>query len=222
MRVHLAYIQARLESLWNLCQSESGVNLFCHPLHWHVDYKLDARGASRTQHALHTVDECIRIYPTHRSLPRCVAKQHAGREGNAFSVLKAPSQGKCTTCVLAVVLHGRLWNWSHIHERNMNEERAPFTNARMNTFTVTFIKWKYSPFSSRFLKIWTSSWTLVHWTRSGNTVYTCPLCQDITYWPPVLYTKTSRHHILTTCPLYQDIRWSACVTTIGGIHWNIT
>ena len=29
----------------------------------------------------------------------------------------------------------------------MNEEGAPFTNARMNAFTVSFIKWKYTVFA---------------------------------------------------------------------------
>ena len=42
---------------------------FCHPLHWHVVYMFDVRGASRSNPGLHTGSQ-----PTHRSLPRCVAK----------------------------------------------------------------------------------------------------------------------------------------------------
>ena len=44
-------------------------------------------------------------------------------------------------------------------------------NARMNLFTIMFIRQKeYSTFSSCSPKIWMSSWMIVHWTCAGTTL----------------------------------------------------
>ena len=76
----------------------------------------------------------------------------------------------CLRCVLARFSPGRLYGNLALSWTKLNCERAPFTNARMNMFTIMFIRQRYSTFSSCLPKIWTSSWTIVHWTCSGTTL----------------------------------------------------
>ena len=65
----------------------------------------------------------------------------------------------CLRCVLARFSPGGLYGNLAPYWTKLNWESVPFTDIRMNAFTVTFIRQKYCTFSSRSPKIWTSSGT---------------------------------------------------------------
>ena len=72
-------------------------------------------------------------------------------------------------CFSRVFIWKALWKLA-LSWMKLNCESVAFTNARMNAFTIMFTRQKYSTFSLRSPKIWTCSWTIVHWTCSGTTL----------------------------------------------------